>query len=231
MRLSFAVALLLVFTPPLYADEDDPKMTRPPALAPAPPSLPPPASLSRRDDEDDPKLGRPTPAPRRWWQPSHDVPRFKLTYRYLDLAGLAGGTQHFDAVGLSVYPLSSLVRLGIDGEFAWGGGPYQMWLATVGLVAGLQYPARVTPFLDGRFVAGVVGGTVMSTTAVSWLYAGGLETGVEIYYARRYYLTLAVGWMHPVYGGIDVNAAMKNGALIMRNFANDTLTFKVGLGL
>jgi hypothetical protein len=229
MRLSFAVALVLLLTPSLYADadEDDPKMTRSPALAPAPPR-PPPAQLS---DEDDPKLSRGAPVPRRWWQPSHAVPRFKLTYRYLDLAGLQGGTQHFDAVGLSVYPLSSLLRLGIEGEFAWGGGPYQMWLTGLGLAAGVQYPARVTPFLDGRFVAGVVGGTIMGRAAASWLYAGGLETGIEIYYARRYYVTLAVGWMHPVYGGIDVNAAMKNGSLIMRNFANDTLTFKVGLGL
>src|SRR5437868_12090146 len=140
MRLSFAVALALLLTPQLYADEDDPKMTRPPAVASVPSRSSPQPSLPLADDEDDPKLSRATPAPRRWWQPSHDVPRFKLTYRYLDLAGLSGGTQHFDAVGLSVYPLSSLLRLGIDGEFAWGGGPYQMWLATIGLVAGLQYP-------------------------------------------------------------------------------------------
>jgi hypothetical protein len=224
MRLSVAVALALLLTPSLRADEDDPKLARPPVLLPSTPS--PPLPL----DEDDPKMCRGLPAPRRWWQPHHDVPRFKLAYRYLDLAALQGGRQHFDAVGLSVYPLSTLLRLGIDGEFAWGGGPYQMWLATVGLAAGVQYPARVTPFLDGRFVAGVIGGTIMSTAAVSWLYAGGLETGVEIYYARRYYLTLAVGWMHPVYGGIDVNS-IKSGSPVMHSFANDTVTFKVGLGL
>jgi hypothetical protein len=225
MRLSIAIALALVLTPSLHADEDDPKMTRSPAVAATPPSSP--QSLA---DEDDPKLSR-RPVPRRWWRPTHPVPRFKLAYRYLDLAGLSGGTQHFDAVGVSAYPLSTLVRLGIEAEFAWGGGPYQMWLATLGLAAGVQYPARVTPFLDGRFVAGVVGGTIMGATAASWLYAGGLETGIEVYYARRYFVTLALGWMHPVYGGIDVNAAAKTHAIVMRDFINDTLTFKVGLGL
>jgi hypothetical protein len=226
MRLSFAVALALLLAPSLHADEDDPKMTRAPALAPSPPA---PAQLT--DDEDDPKMSRAAaPVRRHWWEPKHDVPRFKLAYRYLDLAGLAGGTQHFDAVGLSAYPVSSLLRLGLEAEFAWGGGPYQMWLTTVGLAAGVQYPARVTPFLDGRFVAGVVGGTVMSRSAVSWIYAGGIETGIELYYARRYFITLGIGWMHPVYGGIDVTM-LKNGTAVVRNFANDTLTFKVGLGL
>jgi hypothetical protein len=228
MRLSIVLALALLVAPSLRADEDDPKMTRAPALLAPSLSGPSPAPV---DDDDDPKMSRAlTPLPRRWWQPAHDVPRFKLAYRYLDLAGLSGGTQHFDAVGLSVYPLSTLLRLGLEGEFAWGGGPYQMWLTTLGLAAGFQYPARVTPFLDGRFVAGLVGGTIMGSQAVSWLYAGGLETGIELYYARRYYVTLAVGWMHPVYGGIDVGA-IKNGSIIMRDFANDTLTFKVGLGL
>jgi hypothetical protein len=130
-----------------------------------------------------------------------------------------------------VYPLSWYVRGGLEAEFDWGGGPYQMWLTSVGVVAGVQYPARVTPFLDGRFVAGLVGGVVEGSSAVTWMYGGGIEGGVEIYYARRYYVTLALGWMHPVYHGIDVATQMRTGTIVTRDFANDTLTFKVGLGL
>jgi hypothetical protein len=221
MRLFVVVALALAAICPARADEDDPKMTRANLAPPLAATLP---------EEDDPKLAR-TEAETHRWRLTHDVPRFKLSYRYLDLAALQGGTQHFDGISATVYPLSWIVRIGLDAEFDWGGGPYGVWLTTVGASVGVQYPARVTPFLDARFVAGVIGGTVNGSDVASWVYAGGLETGIEIYYARRFYLSLAIGWMHPVFGGIDVNMSKMTGSLVMRDFANDTLTFKIGLGL
>ena len=65
---------------------------------------------------------------------------------------------------------------------------------------------RVTPFLEGRFVAGIMGGSYMGQAAVSWIYEGGIDTGIEVYYARRFYVSAAIGWAHPVYGGVDVAA-------------------------
>ena len=179
-------------------------------------------------DEDDPKLAR-VPAP--WWRPTHDVPRLKLSYRRLVAAGLAGGTQPFDVVEVDGYPLSRIVRLGIDSEFGWSGGDYGLWYVVVGLTAGVQWPARVTPFLEGRFVGGFVGGSFNGQSAVSWIYQGGIETGVEVYLARRYYLSTAIGWAHPVYGGIDVVALNRNQTLIPKDFSADSFTLKVGLGL
>ena len=35
------------------------------------------------------------------------------------------------------------------------------------------------------------GGSFMGQAAVSWMYQGGIETGVEIYYWRRFYLSAA----------------------------------------
>lgn len=180
-------------------------------------------------DEDDPKLARAAPAP--WWPPRHAAPRLKLSYRRLVAAGLAGGTQPFDVVELDGYPQSRLVRIGIGGEFGWSGGDYGLWYVAVGLTAGVQWPARVTPFVEGRFVAGLLGGTFNGQSALSWIYQGGLETGIEIYLVRRYYLSAAIGWAHPVYGGVDVAALDANQALIPKNFSADSFTFKVGLGL
>ena len=141
------------------------------------------------------------------------MPRFQLAYRRLVAAGPTGGDAPFDVVEVDFYPVSSLVRFGLDGEFGWAGGD-GLWYFTVGAVLGMQYPARVTLFLEGRFVAGLVGGSFMGQAAVSWMYQGGIETGVEIYYWRRFYVSAAVGWAHPVYNGIDVAALNMNQASV-----------------
>src|SRR5689334_23073781 len=180
-------------------------------------------------DEDDPKLAR-GEVHSAWWKTDHDVPRFKLAYRRLRIAAPAGAGLPFDGVALDCYPLSRFVRLGLQAEFGWGGGDYGLWYTVTGLALGLQWPMRVTPFLEGRFVAGLVGGSFDGQSAVSWMYQGGIETGVEVYYASRFYVTAAIGWAHPVYGGVDV-AALKQNVIVRKDFATDSITFKVGLGL
>ena len=226
MRLAVAIALLLGLATAAHAvdgdeaaDADDPK---PPQVRAQPWSWP---------DEDDPKLAR--GATRRpWWQITHDVPRVQLSYRRLWAASLDGGSLPFDAAGLDYYPVSSLIRFGIAGEFGWAGGTYGQWYAMFGATLGLQYPARVTPFFQGRFVAGLVGGAYQGQSLVSWMYQGGLETGIDVYCARRFYLMASVGWLHPVYGGVDV-AALKADPThpIRKDFGDDSFTFSFGLGL
>src|SRR6185436_16255207 len=84
-------------------------------------------------DEDDPKLSRPAAVHRPWWKPDHAVPRFKLAYRRLVAAGLEGPDTPFDVLEVDFYPVSSLVRFGLDGEFGWAGGTYGLWYLTVGV--------------------------------------------------------------------------------------------------
>lgn len=223
MRLAFAIGLLLTLQRPAAAAdvEDDPKMSR---AAPVEPFV--------FADEDDPKLARgaaPVRVP--WWRPRHDTPRFKLSFRWLEAAGLEGGAQPFDVAEMDFYPASGLIRFGVDSEFGWAGGKYGLWYLLTGATLGLQWPARVTPFLEGRFVAGLIGGELMGQTAVSWMYQGGIETGVEIYYAGRFYVSAAVGWARPVYGGVDVAQLNTNQTIVRKDFATDTFTVKVGLGL
>lgn len=191
-----------------------------------------PAAGSERwvfPDEDDPKLAR-AEVHATSWRPHHDVPRFKLGYRRLWVAAPEGGDQPFDSIALDFYPVSRFVRFGAQGEVGIGGGNYGLWYAVTGAALGLQWPARVTPFVEGRFVAGLVGGSFMGQSVVSWIYQGGLETGVEAYYASRFYISIAVGWVHPVYGGVDV-AMLRQDVIVRKDFATDSVTFKVGLGL
>ena len=181
-------------------------------------------------DEDDPKLAR-GEVHAAWWQRPHDVPRFKLGYRRTWMAAPEGPDLAFDAGALDFYPVSRFVRFGISGEFGWGGGDYGLWYLMTGASLGLQLPMRVTPFLEGRFSAGIVGASLMGQSAVSWIYEGGIDTGVEIYYARRFYVSAAIGWAHPVYGGVDVAQLNQNQVIVKKDFATDSFTFKVGLGL
>ncbi|MGZ3439985.1 MAG: hypothetical protein ACXVDD_10725 [Polyangia bacterium] len=181
-------------------------------------------------DEDDPKLARPT-VHAEWWRTEHDVPRFKLAYRRVWAASPDGGDLPFDVAELDFYPVSKFVRFGLAGEVGYGGGAYGLWYFTTGASLGLQWPMRVTPFLEGRFAAGIVGGTFMGQSAVSWIYEGGIDTGIEVYYVRRFYVSAAIGWAHPVYGGVDVAQLNQNHTVVRENFATDSFTFKIGLGL
>jgi hypothetical protein len=222
MRALVALPLLLIASPaPAFTDaEDDPMLARTPAAS-VRVVLP---------DEDDPKLSR--GARRLWSWRDHPVPRVKLAYRRLVAAGLEGGDLTFDAVGLSYYPSSGILRFGLDTEVGIG-DRYDSWYLTSGAVLGLQLPARVTPFVEGRFVAGLIGGSYLGQTAVSYIYTGGIDSGIELYYAGRFYLSAAIGWAHPVYSGIDVAYTKANPKLAphRKEFENDSFTFKIGLGL
>ena len=121
---------------------------------------------------------------------------------------------------------------GLDTEVGVG-TLYSAWYVTVGAVLGFQYPWRVTPFVEGRFTAGLIGASYMGQSAVSYLYVGGIEGGAEFYLVSRFHVTASVGWAHPVFSGIDVDYVKAHPMLdpARKDFAADTFTFKIGLGL
>ena len=105
-----------------------------------------------------------------------------------------------------------------------------------GLTAAFQYPWRVTPFVEGRFVAGFIGGdtgTLLGKAITTYAWAGGIDVGAEVYLAGRLYVSAALGWVHPVYRGIDVAYARSHPVSDpkYRDISGDSFTFKLGFGL
>jgi hypothetical protein len=107
------------------------------------------------------------------------------------------------------------------------------WYAAGGLTFGIQYPWRITPFIEGRFLAGFMGGDVAGQNAVSYTWIGGVDGGIELYVAGRFYLTAAIGWARPFYRGVDIDYmhAHPGADTHYTTLSNDTFTFKVGIGL
>jgi hypothetical protein len=179
----------------------------------------------------------------------HANPRMKLSFRLFSINGPDGIPISLDGGQLDVYPLSRRwLRLGLEAEAGRGASDTasvtaRLWYAMAGVTAGIQYPARVTPFVEGRAAVGALGGslsgsaTVASTTvsadginAVTLLYLGGLDAGVELYAVGRAYVTVAVGWVHPVYYGLSTVALQATGSTRTTKVAADVFTFKIGVG-
>jgi len=181
----------------------------------------------------------------------HATPRLKASYRLFSIAGLeASSPIWLQGAQLDIYGVSERwVRFGLELEGGSGTASWQAASASIGyglfgVTAGIQYPARVTPFLEGRFVAGGLFGeldgtltvgttTLMGTSGATWVYGGGLETGVEVYLSGRVYLSGAVGWMHSSWHGVDVPATTANprGGVAYKDLVGDSFTVKVGLGI
>jgi hypothetical protein len=220
MRLCWLVGLLLAHAAPAHAtDEDDPKLMRDT-----------PAVSTVLPDEDDPKLSRGALRRGRLWPITHPVPRLKVGYRRLTLPSPDGSALPFDLASVEAYPLSNYVRLGIGAEAGYSGSASSVWYATLGVSLGLQWPARVTPFVEGRFAAGLLGGAYLGDPLFGWTYVGGVDAGAEIYYLRRFYISVALGWAHPSYQAIQASYARTHGD-VMRGFSGDSFTFRIGLGL
>lgn len=184
----------------------------------------------------------------------HPNPRFKLSYRRFSLANIDGSTMNLQGGQIDSYFLSRrFIRIGLEAEGGAGDSAASShisnaWYGLGGLSVGFQYPARVTPFVEGRFAAGVLGGSMTGTIPVAGgaasvnlnntpvatlLYLGGIDAGVEVYTFGRFYLSASIGWAHPVYQGPDWAAMQANpsGGMQVKAVSSDTFTFKVGIGL
>jgi len=177
-------------------------------------------------------------------------PRLKVSYRTFSIAGLDATPMWLQGLQVDAYVVSQRwMRFGIEleggsGSGTWLGTPASLSYGLVGMTVGVQYPARVTPFLEGRFVGGALSGQLDGTlvigntahtgiSAATWIYGGGLETGVEVYLHSRVYVSGALGWMRSTWHGLDVPTMMQNptGGLVYKDLVNDSFTIKVGLGI
>lgn len=179
-------------------------------------------------DEDDPKLAL-------RFHRARPVAHLDVGYRYLSVADPYGGRLPFHLVELDGFPLSQYFRLGISAA-AGVSTREHAFLAELGLGAGVQYPARVTPFLDVKLSAGVIGATIEGHKVATYEYRPTIEAGLEFFAARSFHFTVAVGYAHPIYGGVDARlikaqiAAGQTPSFTVHSVGWDTVTARAGVG-
>jgi hypothetical protein len=182
----------------------------------------------------------------------HPNPRLKLSYRRFAVSNLDSTEVPLQGLQLDVYPLSRRwVRGGFEieggkGRAALNGGSADVRYGMLGVTAGFQYPARVTPFVEGRLVGGVMAGSqdgvvtvpgtsvsISGTSAATWITGRGLDFGAELFTLGRAYFSASIGWLRTTWGGVDYAAMMRDpsGGLRLKNLSNDSFTLKVGVGI
>jgi hypothetical protein len=166
--------------------------------------------------------------------PAAPRPRLKLAYRRFDFvrigaAGSSAGTvagEPFDSVSVDVYPLSSLVRIGLSSQYGWqsgaglSGGDY---FAAESLSAGAQLRGgRVVPFGEVFGGIGYMRRLQFERTVPTAYWQLGVDAGAEIFFADNGFVSVALGYLRPV-----------NGFAMQQKFVSvfvDTWSFKLGVG-
>jgi hypothetical protein len=163
------------------------------------------------------------------------VPRLMLGYRRFTFAHIgakatsgAGAGEPFDVVSLDFFPISNTFRLGLSTQYGWQEGRFRdngdVILAET-LSLGFQSPGPVaTPFVDGYAGGGLMQRTNAGLNSEATLYDElGIEAGVNLFLARHLFLSAALAYLHAQ------DSFAKNN--VFGNFAVDTWSFKLGVGL
>jgi hypothetical protein len=227
--------------PPPGAVRSPPPPAPPSASAPAAPAAPNDAAAAwwnqavATGDTTPAGLGlyaAPSPTPRSREAPR---PRLKLAYRRFDFvrigasgsgAGSVAG-EPFDTLAVDVYPVSSLVRIGLSSQYGWqsgaglSGGDY---FAAESLSAGAQMRGgRVVPFGEAFAGIGYMRRLQFDRTVPTAYWQLGVDAGAEIFLASTGFVSVALGYLRPV-----------NGFAMQQKFGSvfvDTWSFKLGVGL
>lgn len=215
-----------------------------PAAAPAPA---PARNSAEPAEPPTPSKGRPE-APR---PPSeHANPRLKVGLRTLAIRNVDGKSAPLSALELDSYPLSrrwirgGIRMLGGMGQATMAGNDVDLTYAMVGAAGGVQYPARITPFVEGNLAGGALWGSldrplvlpgvaqgISGGGAVTWVRGYGVDIGTEVYTVGRAFVSTAFGWLHTTWSGPDLGASASAGALRLTDLTTDTLTLKLALGI
>lgn len=151
---------------------------------------------------------------------------------------------------VNVFPLSERwVRIGAHANGGAGdtsilGNRVNVNYGLLGLRGGFQYPARVTPFVEGHVEGGFLaaqlkgtvqypGGSLENTSGTTWLYGRGVDAGAEIYTVGRLYVSASLGWMRSTWASPDYTSMIQNPnvAVGLHDVTSDSFIWKLGLGL
>lgn len=222
--------------PPAAAPAPPVTISPPPTPVLRPPAAPAPRSFARTPLDEDGLTAVAEPPP-----PRHPAPFMKIGYRRLGLKNLDTTADDFsvNAFELDLYPVSrDYLRVGSELVIGAASGILDghsttNWYTTSGWSLGFQYPWRVTPFVDFRFAAGLLGGEVAGKTAITWTWQVGLEGGIELYIVDRTFVSVGFGWVRPTYRGFDLakSKLFPTQDPDYQDFPTDTWTLRVSLGL
>jgi hypothetical protein len=163
-------------------------------------------------------------------------PRLKLALRHFDFIRIGASEsstgvaapETFNSVSVDVYPLSSIVRVGLSTAYGWQSGTWLAngdYFATQSLSVGGQYGelGRFMPFAEAFAGVGYMRRLQFDRTVPTAFWQFGADAGVEVYVARTGYLSFALGYLRPV-----------NGFAKRQQFTTvfvDTWSFKIGIGI
>ena len=167
--------------------------------------------------------------------PGYSRPRLKLAFRRFDFVrvGAAGSgsggvaSEPFNSLSVDVYPLSSLIRLGLSTQYGWqsgaglSGGDY---FAIESASLGVQIRAgRVVPFAETFAGIGYMRRLQFDRSVPTAYWQLGVDLGAEIFLARTGYVSVALGYLRPVNGFAQ---QLQFGSVFV-----DTWSFKLGVGI
>jgi hypothetical protein len=182
----------------------------------------------------------------------HPSPRLKLAERTFSIGNVGSTPLPVGGLELDFYPLSAAwLRGGITaaagkGQGEMSGSDVSLHYGLLGVAGGLQYPARITPFVEGNLSGGLLEGSLDSAiaipgtslsisggSAVTWIYGRGVDVGAELYTVGRLYVSGAIGWLRTTWRGPDVAAMAEAPAagFVFRDYTADSVTVKLGLGI
>jgi hypothetical protein len=161
-------------------------------------------------------------------------PRFQLAFRRFDFVqiGAAGSVpglaaaEPFNSVSLDIYPVSSLIRLGLSTQYGWQSGTWTShgdYFAAESVSAGAQLRyGRVVPFAEAFAGIGYMRRLQFDRTIPTAYWQLGVDLGADVSVASTGFVSVAVGYLHAV-----------NGFLVAQQFTTaflDTWSIKVGIG-
>jgi len=183
--------------------------------------------------------------------PVRHSPRLALSYRRFPISNLDTTKIPLAGLELDSYVLSTpWLHAGFEfeggtGRAAFADRTVDVKYGLAGVTAGLQIPARISPFIEGRLFGGLLGGSVdqpitipgtsmaiPGTSAATWIYGRGVDVGLDLYAIGPVYVTAAVGWLRTTWRGVDYAAMTANpsAGIQTKDLTADGYTLKLGLG-
>jgi hypothetical protein len=152
-------------------------------------------------------------------------------------AGSTTGTaasEPFNCLSFDVYPVSSFVRFGLSTSYGWQEGAFATsgdYVIAESFSLGAQLPGRrVTPFTEAFGGAGYMRRLQFGRTVPSVYWHLGVDVGTEIFVDPRFFVSVALGYIHPVNGLVQPDSSMSTSVSLHTVYV-DTWSFKLGFGL